>query len=56
MGKQATGKRIAIQSGRLFLERVENLVKGGAITKPPWFDAMKRVSIHFMILVLLSVK
>lgn len=41
MGKYKNGRRIAVQSGRELFERVENLVRGGAIPKPAWFDAMK---------------
>jgi hypothetical protein len=41
MGKYKNGRRIALQNGRELFERVENLVRGGAIPKPAWFDAMK---------------
>jgi hypothetical protein len=41
MGKYRNGRRVAVQGGRLLMEKVENLVKGGAIPKPVWFEAMK---------------
>ena len=41
MGKYRSGRRVAVQGGRALMERVENLVRGGAIPKPVWFDAMK---------------
>jgi len=40
MGKYRNGRRVAVQGGRALLEKVENLVRGGAIQKPVWFDAM----------------
>jgi len=41
MGKYRNGRRVAVQGGRALLEKVENLVRGGAIQKPVWFDAMR---------------
>jgi len=42
MGKYRNGRRVAVQGGRVLLEKVGNLVKGGAIPKPVWFEAMQR--------------
>ena len=44
MGKAKFGRRIAVQSARVMMDRVENLMKGGAIPKPVWYDAAKAVS------------
>ena len=44
MGKAKFGRRIAVQSARVMMSRVENLMKGGAIPKPVWYDAAKAVS------------
>jgi hypothetical protein len=43
MGKAKFGRRIAVQSARVMMSRVENLMKGGAISKPIWYDAAKAV-------------
>ncbi len=34
-----------MQSGRMMIEKVENLMKGGLMKKPLWYDSIKRVSI-----------
>jgi hypothetical protein len=47
MGKYKAGRRIAVQSARVMLNKVENLMKGGAIPKPIWYDAAKMVSCDF---------
>ena len=41
MGKYRNGRRVAVRGGRAIFEKVENLVRGGAIPKPAWFDAMR---------------
>jgi hypothetical protein len=43
MGKYKASKRMAVQSARVMLQKVENLMKGGAIPKPIWYDAAKMV-------------
>ena len=43
MGKAKAGGRMVVQSARALLSRVENLMKGGAIPKPLWYDAAKAV-------------
>mmetsp|Transcript_54063 Transcript_54063/g.128487 ORF Transcript_54063/g.128487 Transcript_54063/m.128487 type:complete len:195 (-) Transcript_54063:23-607(-) len=42
MGKYRDSKRVAVQGGQTLLAKIDNLVKGGAITKPGWYDIFKK--------------
>ena len=43
MGKYRDSGRHAVQSGRVLVAKVENLMKGGLIPKPIWYEPAKMV-------------
>mmetsp|Transcript_36746 Transcript_36746/g.86468 ORF Transcript_36746/g.86468 Transcript_36746/m.86468 type:complete len:216 (-) Transcript_36746:104-751(-) len=42
MGKYRSGRRVAEVTGRHMMAKVANLVKGGVMQEPSWFQAAKR--------------